>query len=152
MALGQVNLLLVKGTPLLLLGFFLARRSFRAVLGFTLGSALLVAVSLLIGGVNPWLDYLRALPNFAYGRDIPGLFSTGETCNFSPSGFLVRQFGSDRELVEVLAVGFARLAFAGAFLCAAYARSRRESCGTDWPVLYPSLGARTESLATSSSA
>ena len=117
---------LLKGTPLVLLGFFLARRSLRAIVGFAAASISLFIVSLIIGGAKPWLDYLAVLPLFAYGKDIPNLFPATTICNFSPAGHLLRVFTNERELAAMLSIALAGSVFAVAVASAFFARNRRE--------------------------
>lgn len=117
---------LIKGTPLVFLGFFAARRALGSLLGFVLCTAVLIGLGAWIGGLWPWLSYIEHWPHFGYGKDIPNLFSADIIYNFSPSGQLARMLAGDRGLVAKLAAFATVLTLLGAIFVAASARGERE--------------------------
>jgi len=117
---------LLKWTPVVLVGFFLARRSYRAIVGFAAAALLLVIVSLAIGGVKPWLDFYAALPDFAHGKDIARLLPCAVIYNFAPAGYFLRIFANERELVRWISIALAVGVFVVSFATAFLARNRRE--------------------------
>ncbi len=81
---------LIKATPAILVLFLLLRGRFRAVLGFLAGIVGLSALSMLVGGIEPWRHYLEILPSLSHGQTIAGHMSPANLSNFSIAGFYAR--------------------------------------------------------------
>jgi hypothetical protein len=81
---------LIKVTPLLLVAPFAVRRRPRVLLGAAVGTLLFAGLAAAVGGVGPWIEFARYLPETSYGREIPGLYPPAEYPNFSPAGLLSR--------------------------------------------------------------
>ncbi|MEI9938071.1 MAG: glycosyltransferase family 87 protein [Pseudomonadota bacterium] len=113
---------LIKATPIVFVGFFLARRAFKVVKALIVASVLIIAMSLGFGGVIPWRQYLSHAPSYGFTRDIPGLFPAAITFNFSPLGALSRV--APRELAASTAIGISICALLIALVLAVRARDK----------------------------
>lgn len=113
----------VKLTPALLLLFFAARRSRRSIVGFVAGASGIMVVTLLLGGLRPWQEYLEFLNQLGpYGSKIPGLFPLATVWNFSPMGSLARVFPREPSVVLLVGTAISLVVVASATLAAARAR------------------------------
>jgi alpha-1,2-mannosyltransferase len=95
---------MIKVTPVLLLLFFSARRSFRTVCSCCAGILGLFAISLVFGDLHSWRDYISILPERGYGKDIPFLFPASAIFNFSPAGHFSRIMPGDSRTVSIFAL------------------------------------------------
>ena len=103
---------MIKVTPALLVVLFLIRGKKEAVYGFFVGSFLLVALSILLDGWSPWVQFLRFSPSMGYGRNIEGLFHPSVVANFSLSGFWMRALEGSGPLMRLIAMFSALTLFA----------------------------------------
>lgn len=95
---------LIKVTPAVVLVFFLVEKRLDALRGFVLGLAAGVVVSLILGGVQPWLDFLHFLPNMGYAKNVAGGFHPAIIANFSLAGFFLRLFPGDAASVRLATI------------------------------------------------
>lgn len=95
---------LIKVTPAVVLVFFLVHKRWDAVRGFFLGLAACMLVSLILGGVQPWLEFLHFLPNMGYAGNVAGGFHPSIIANFSLAGFFLRLFPGDAASVRVATI------------------------------------------------
>jgi hypothetical protein len=95
---------MIKVTPALLVVFFLIRGKRGAVYGFFVGSLLLVALSVLLDGWSPWVQFMEFSPSMGYGRNIEGLFHPSIVTNFSLSGFWMRALEGSGPLMRLVAM------------------------------------------------
>jgi alpha-1,2-mannosyltransferase len=103
---------LIKVTPAVVLVFFFVHKRWDALRGFFLGLAAFMLVSLLLGGVQPWLEFLHFLPNMGYARNVAGGFHPSIIANFSLAGFFLRLFPGDAASVRLATIASVLILFA----------------------------------------
>ena len=94
---------LLKISPAILVIYFIAKKNYKAVAGFALGSVIIFIVSSLFGGWNSWLVFFNShLFNFANSQNILGLTNISGIYNFSVIGTLSRLFPQNFQIDKII--------------------------------------------------
>ncbi|MBI4862032.1 MAG: DUF2029 domain-containing protein [Candidatus Riflebacteria bacterium] len=89
-------------TPVVLALGLVWRGRWRTLAWLGGSAAALIALSILVGKVGPWVEFLRWVPSMAPGSAVPGLFPPHAYPNFSIAAWVSRLAGDDLWLAGVV--------------------------------------------------
>ncbi len=102
---------LIKVTPALFALFFLVKRKWKALNSFLLSSFALIGLSVLLGGGQPWQQFLAFLPDLGYAKNVSGGFHPSIPANISVAGFFLRLLPGEGPTIRFLTMSVLAILF-----------------------------------------
>ncbi|MDD3647988.1 MAG: glycosyltransferase family 87 protein [Candidatus Dojkabacteria bacterium] len=99
----------LKLVPILILPLLIVKKQKNVLLGFFIGALLMTFFSILLSGVNPWIEYIRSGFHYSTNNEILGLFQTDSFVNVSLLGFFSRIFNNSLIIRGCLAISLLAL-------------------------------------------
>lgn len=95
---------LIKVTPAIFALFFLVNRKWTLLNSFLITAFVLIGASVVVGGVQPWEQFLSFLPDMGYANNVSGGFHPSIPANIAVAGFFMRLLPGEAQMIRILTI------------------------------------------------